>query len=153
MSRTPRHWPHVLVVEDDPADFTAIFDAARQEGLRIGWLRWAPRSTDGSTDETAAGSVPPDLEAAAASGVLRAVAVAPGRTISVKPRRGDAVLRDVLREHFRGCALVLVRTAHPVDGAECLRARGEEFSIGDGVSAPVHSAAALVGRLRRPRPW
>src|SRR4029077_12286629 len=91
--------PHLLRVEDPPEKFAPLVEAARTLGLRIGWLEL------GGTGHP----VPPVLEAAAALSVLRAVEVGDGRTGAVKPLRGAPVLKDLLREHFRGCALVLIR--------------------------------------------
>jgi hypothetical protein len=91
--------PQLLRVTEAPDRFSALIEAARAEGLRIGWLEL----------EGATAPVPDILESAAGLGALRAVAVSGGRTVAVKPLRGAPVLRDILREHFRGCALVLVR--------------------------------------------
>lgn len=90
--------PHLLRVEEDPEPFAALIEAARAAGLRVGWLELAE-----------AAPLPEVLQSAAALGVLRAVSVGEGRTVAVKPLRGAPVLKDVLREHFLGCALVLVR--------------------------------------------
>jgi hypothetical protein len=92
--------PHVLRVEEDPQRFAPLLAAIAAAGLRAGWLELRQ-------PEAAAAS----LEAAAALGALRAVAAGGGRSVAVKPLRGEPVLRDLLREHFRGCALVLVRGA------------------------------------------
>ncbi|HXO19763.1 MAG TPA: hypothetical protein VOA87_07545 [Thermoanaerobaculia bacterium] len=137
--------PHVLRVEEGPERFAALFRAASEAGLRVGWLELA-----------AASPLPEGLATAAALGVLRAVAASGGRSVAVKPLRGEPVLRDLLREHFRGCALVLVqgkidrprleadgdawivRSVSPVDAVEGI----ERFEI-----------AALVAALRKPRPW
>lgn len=89
--------PALIAVDAGPADFAALFAAARAAGLRLGWLELAPAPP------------PQPLEAAAALGALRAVAVGGGRAVTVKPLAGEPVLRDLLREHFLGCAAVLVR--------------------------------------------
>ena len=57
--------------------------------------------------------------------MLRAVAVAGGRAVAVKRVAGPPTLRDLLREHFLGCAAVVVRVPpggapSPVDGAGAL---------------------------------
>jgi len=93
--------PHLLRVDDAPGRFAPLIDAARALGLRIGWLDLGGATTP----------VPEALETAAALSVLRAVAVGEGRTVTVKPMRGAPVLKDLLREHFRGCVMVLVRGA------------------------------------------
>lgn len=90
--------PHLLRIEDGPEQFAPIVEVARAEGLRVGWLELAEVAP-----------LPEVLESAAGLGVLRAVAAGNGRTVAVKPMRGAPVLKDVLREHFLGCALVLVR--------------------------------------------
>ena len=88
--------PRLLRVSRGAGSFGALITAAETEGLRIGWL------------ELEAAPVPEPLADAAAGGVLRAVAVGEGRTVAVKPVRGEPVLEDLLREYFLGCRLVLV---------------------------------------------
>ncbi len=92
---------------------------------------------------------------------MRAVAVGGGRSVAVKPLRGEPVLRDLLREHFRGCALVLVSLPEgapppaPLSTVPTLQAEGDGWRIappGD-VAAQRHDTAGLVAALRRPRPW
>ncbi len=90
---------YLLRVERPVVEFESLIAAARHEGERVGWLE-LPRE--------ASGPVPESLSAAANAGVLRAVAAGGGRSVAVKPLRGEPVLRDLLREHFRGCRLVLV---------------------------------------------
>lgn len=133
--------PHLLRVDDDPAVFATLFAAARAAGVRVGWLELAP---------TAPSPVPATLEAAAGEGALRAVAVGGGRVIAVKSLRGAPVPRDLLREHFRGCALVLVRGEVE---ASALRPAGEVYTVASAVGERRLDAAGLVTRLRRPRPW
>jgi hypothetical protein len=131
--------PHLLRVEDGPERFASLIEAARAEGLRIGWLDLAPHPP------------PPGLEAAAGLGVLRAVAAGGGRTVAVKPLRGEPVLGDLLREHFRGCVLVLVRGEVE---APVLRPDGEGWRIeAAGEAARRFEAGKLAAALRRPRPW
>ena len=71
--------PHLLRVDDFPEKFAPLVEAARALGLRIGWLEL------GGTVHP----VPPVLEAAAGLNVLRAVEVGEGRTVAVKPLRGE----------------------------------------------------------------
>jgi hypothetical protein len=147
--------PHLLIVEEGPERFAALFASARELGLRLGWLDLlaaAPPSP-----------LPPDLEAAAGEGALRAVAVGGGRSVVVKPLRGEPVLADLLREHFRGCAAVLVRGVEGGAGAlgaveaPRLTLEGESWKVAPpGEAARLYPAAAasdLVAALRRPRPW
>jgi hypothetical protein len=133
--------PHLLRVVDSPDRFAPLIEAARALGLRIGWLELGG----------AAHPVPPVLEVAAALGVLRAVEVGEGRTVAVKPLRGATVLKDLLREHFRGCALVLVRG--DVD-APSLDAEGDDWRLAPpGAATRRLTTAKLAGLLRKPHPW
>jgi hypothetical protein len=136
--------PHLLRVAAPPAAFASLVGAARAAGLRVGWLALAPP-----------GGVPEELEEAAAGGVLRAVAAGEGRSVAVKPLAGPPVLGDLLREHFRGCVLVLVRGEVK---APRLAPEGDGWRLeptgGAEEAAPLRlSSAELVARLRRPRPW
>ncbi len=90
--------PHLLRVERGAEAFAPLAEAAGQAGLRVGWL-----------DLETPVSIPAGLAEAAALPVLRAVAVGPEATVAVRPRHGAPILDDLLRGHFLGCALVLVR--------------------------------------------
>jgi hypothetical protein len=153
-SRPPRI--HLLRVEDGPEVFGELIAVARGLGLRVGWLDLAEPVP-----------LPPDLETAAAAGALRAVAVGGNRSAAVKPLRGAAVLGDLLREHFRGCALVLIRgeiaaliPATVGEGGEApaqpgrLTRDGETWRIEpSGAAAVSFTTPDLAAALRRPRPW
>lgn len=89
--------PALVGVDVAAEELAALFAAARAAGMRLGWL------------ELEGAAPPAQLESAAALGALRAVAVGAGRAVTVKPLAGAPVLRDLLREHFLGCAAVLVR--------------------------------------------
>ena len=130
--------PALVSVDAPPEAFAELFAAARERGVRIGWLELAP-----------AAAVPADLERAAAEGAQRAVAVGGGRAVVVKPMRGEPVLRDLLREHFLGCALVLARG---VEGRPRLvpGAAGYRLEAG-GSGGPDLSADAMLAELARPR--
>lgn len=133
--------PHLLRVEDAPDRFAPLIEAARALGLRVGWLDLGATSTP----------FPGDLEAAAGLGVLRAVSVGEGRTVTVKPLRGAPVLKDLLREHFQGCALVLVRgeIAAPI-----LRIEGDAWLVTPpGAASRRYATADLALALRKPHPW
>jgi len=133
--------PHLLRVEDPPEKFAPLVEAARALDLRIGWLEL------GGT----AHPVPPVLEAAAGLGVLRAVEVGEGRTVAVKPLRGAPVLKDLLREHFRGCALVLVRGEVE---APWLRGEEEGWVVApSGAASRRYTPEGLAEALRKPHPW
>ncbi len=134
--------PHLLRVEQGAEEYAPLFAAALSLDLRIGWLELG---------ESAFGPVPPSLEAAAGEGVLRAVAVGGGRTVAVKPMKGAPVLRDLLREHFRGCALVLVQ-------GECadvptLSREGEVYRVASGAVVRRFDVVHLAEALRRARPF
>lgn len=144
--------PHLLRVTAAPEDIAPLAAAMAAEGLRLGWLDLAA-----APPEPLAG----ELAAALDLGVLRAVAVGPGRALAAKPLRGAPVLRDLLREHFLGCRLVLV--AGPGAPADLPALEPEREAPGGEVVAyrvvPAAEAArrfppeALAARLRRPRPW
>ncbi len=82
--------------------------------------------------------------------MLRAVAVGPRLAIAVKPMHGKPVLKDLLREHFRGCRVVLV--AGGVD-APVLAPDGESWTVTGAGGARGYSTDQLVGALRKPRPF
>ena len=155
--------PHLLRVEDGPERFAALLAALAAADLRAGWLELRP-------PEPAAAS----LETAAALGARRAVAAGGGRSLAVKALRGEPVLRDLLREHFTGCALVLVRAAPgpaavPLASIPALSPAGEGWRValpgdaagdpadsaghGAGIAVQDHDTASLLATLRRPRPW
>ncbi len=134
--------PHLLRVDDGPETFALLVEAARALGLRVGWLELAPPP-----------SVAGDLEAAAGLGVLRAVAAGGGRAVAVKPLKGEPVLADLLREHFRGCALVLVRGEAAAPLLRSHDQEAERWTVAvPGETARVFATGALAEALRSPRP-
>ena len=129
--------PHLLCVEEGPESFAPVVAAARAEDLRIGWLELSE-----------ALPLPETLEAAGGQGVLRAVSVGGGRTVAVKPLRGAPVLKDILREHFLGCALVLVRGESE---APRLRTDGEGWRMAvPGEAEQSLTTGQLLAKLRSP---
>lgn len=143
--------PHLLRIEEDPEVFASLVAAAAAAGSRVGWLEWAEPEP-----------VPPTLARAAGAGALRAVAVGEKGSVAVKARRGEPVLADLLREHFLGCRLVLVRGAPPDASADPLPrlvpVSGGSWRLETGGEEPTAfardlSTDELVARLRRPRPW
>lgn len=148
-----RKRPHLLRVEGPPELYAPLFEAARAEGLRLGWLELLePEIPEAAAPPPA--PVPERLAAAAALGALRAVAVGGGRSVTVKPLRGAPVLTDLLREHFRGCAAVLVAGAGGPADAPALAADGDSWTVRAGGAAALRfGAGELVRRLRKPRPW
>jgi hypothetical protein len=141
---------HLLRYEGEPAALEALFEAIRAEGLRAGWLE---------LDSQPGGEGP--AGDAVEAGAFRAAAVVPGRVVSVKRVTGPPVLRDLLREHFLGCALVVVRPGGAGGGLEAelaeapaLEAFGGKFRVTPpGQSALDLAPEELAARLRRPRPW
>lgn len=131
--------PHLLRVEEAPEAFSSLVEAARADGLRVGWLELSEVAP-----------LPDVLATAAGLGLLRAVSAGGGRTVAVKPLRGEPVLKDLLREHFLGCALVLVRGAMD---APHLRRDGESWVIDapDKAGQPL-TTAQLAAKLRSPLP-
>ncbi|MEM7583781.1 MAG: hypothetical protein AAF560_10410 [Acidobacteriota bacterium] len=137
---------HLLRVRGPVVKFERLIAALRQERAKVGWLELG---------DSALSEAPrvdrESLEAAAGFGVLRAVAIGGGRTVAIKPMRGAPVLRDVLREHYRGCCLVLVEGE--VDAPE-LEPDGETWLITVGDRAAKRwTTEKLIAALRRPSPW
>jgi hypothetical protein len=133
--------PHLLRVDGEPGRFAPLIEAARALDLRIGWL-----DLDAATSP-----IPAPLESAAALGVLRAVAVGEGRSVAIKPMRGAPVLKDLLREHFRGCALVLVRGEIE---APALRVEEDGWIVTPpGAASRRLTVEDLAAALRKPHPW
>jgi hypothetical protein len=137
--------PHLLRVEEPPEPFAALFAAVAALGLRAGWLELA-----GPVEP-----IPPRLASAASLGALRAVAVAEARSVVVKPHRGAVVLKDLLREHFRGCALVLIHApAEAAPDLPRLARAGEEWRVHPtGEAERAYTLDRLAASLRKPRPW
>jgi hypothetical protein len=127
-----------------PDRFVSLIAAVRALNLRIGWLDWLGEGP-------APGPVPPALAVAADLGVLRAVAVGEGRAVSVKPLRGQPVLKDLLREHFLGCALVLVRGEIDAPGLEP-DDDSWRLLVSESASRRI-TTAELSEALRKPHPW
>jgi hypothetical protein len=81
--------------------------------------------------------------------------------VSVKRVTGPPVLRDLLREHFLGCALVVVRSGGTGSALEVELAEAPALEAVAGrlrVAAPGQAARELspeelAALLRRPRPW
>ncbi len=144
---------HLLRYDGEADRLAPLFEAARAEGLRIGWLSGARLAGDSAGEAT-----PPSLKAPSDAGAFRAVELSEGRSVAVKRVAGPPVLRDVVREHFLGCALVVVApgapfeaelagepTIEPADGSYRVTVPGEAGRLFD--------PPALAVRLRRPRPW
>lgn len=133
--------PVLLEVEAGAAAYGELIGAVAATGERCGWLDLRPPSQP----------PPAGLAEAADAGVLRAVAAGGGRVAAVKPIRGAPVLDDLLREHFRGCRLVLVRGGA---GLVRLAPDGEGWRLAPPDGPPVRqSTGELVASLRRPGFW
>lgn len=130
--------PHLLRVTAAPELYAPLIASARSLALRVGWLEL------GASPDP----LPASLARAAELGVLRAVAAGEARVAVVKPLSGPAVLADLLREHFRGCALVLVKGEVE---APLLTADGEQWRVEP--PGRLLSTEQLAAALRRPRPW
>lgn len=131
--------PALLAVDQGPDAFAALFEAAREAGERVGWL---------DLSEEVASPLPSELASAAELGAMRAVHAGGGRTVVVKPVAGAAVLRDLVREHFLGCTLLLVRG---LAGWPRLEPDGASFLLRS--TSDRHrrlGAAELVAEIRRP---
>lgn len=132
---------HLLRVGRPVVEFERLVAAMRHEGERVGWLELPAE---------AAGPLPESLAAAADAGVLRAVAAGDGRSVAVKPMRGEPVLRDLLREHFRGCRLVLI--FGEID-APWLEPDGHGWIVRTEGSTRRWTTEKLIAALRKPRPF
>ena len=127
--------------------FLPLYVGAQAAGIRLGWLDLRPPP-----------DLPPELEAAVESGALRGVSVGGGRSLALKGVRGQPVLDDLVREHFKGCWLVLIRVdAAGADvrgdlAALCrLEAKPPGWLLVDAVGERRSlSTEELLGALRKP---
>jgi hypothetical protein len=127
---------HALRVSETSAAFRSLFAAIEEQGERAGWLDLEVSGSQSPAD-------------ANDDGAWKTVWVEARRSVAVKRRRGPAVLDDLLREHFRGCRLVLVRgdAALPT-----LRSRGDAWEL-ESPSGELRrlTTAELTRALRAPR--
>ncbi len=130
---------HLLRVSGTAPAHAAIFAAAAALELRVGWLELAEHGPE---------PLPPALAEAAREGALRAVAIGGGRSVAIKPMRGAPVLKDVLREHFSGCALVLV---HGDIDLPLLERDDARWRVTLDDESRTYSAESLAAALRKPR--
>ncbi|MCH9647412.1 MAG: hypothetical protein K0U98_04180 [Deltaproteobacteria bacterium] len=132
---------HLLRFEADVEELGDLVAELEGLDLRAGWLEFSEPEP-----------LPQGLASAAATGVLRAVAVGSQGAVTIKPRRGEAVLKDLLREHFGGCQVVFVRGGEVE--APRLRRRGSGWAVvPSGGKEFFCDDQGLARRLRRPRPW
>ena len=124
-------------VTGEAADFEPLIAAANERGVRVGWLAWESGPAKASALRN------PPLVCA-----FRSVEVSDDWTISAKPRRGPAILRDLLREHFLGADVVLVK------GLELfprLARHGKDWELEEAVGRKrTLSTEALLDRARKP---
>lgn len=156
---------HVLRTRAGVEEVAGLMTAVRDEGLRVGWLDLTLDLTLDQPADLLSGALG-GLERLARAGAARAVALGAGRSVAVKTMTGPPVLRDVLREHFVGCALVLVRETGargPAEGAPPapdvsdlplleVTEGGWRVVSGDGGALDLETSE-LAARLRRPDPW
>jgi hypothetical protein len=132
---------HLLRVAGEAPLYEPLLRAAAAAGLRIGWL------------ELEAPPAPPEaLRAVLDAGSDRAVAVGESWTLTARPRKGPARLRELLRQQFLGCTLVLV---HGDGDAPVLQPAGDgawRVTIPGGAERRL-SLDQLVAALREPRPF
>lgn len=127
----------LVAVSGEPEDFAPLLAAARERGVRIGWLDLAGR----------AASAEPVLGRAADLGAARAVAAGGGRVVAVKPVAGAPVLRDLVREHFAGCPVILVRGRAGRPALAALPDGRYRLSAAGGRELELDAAAALARLL------
>jgi hypothetical protein len=130
---------HLLLVESQASVYLELIEALAADGKRVGWL------------DLGGTQVPAALTAASGAGVLRAVGVDGGVTVAVKPRKGKVVMKDLLREYFVGCSVVLVRGG---EGLPILSAAEEGWLLEiPGATPKALDTSSLVAALRKPRPF
>ena len=132
---------HLLRVADEAQTFAPLLRAAAEAGMRVGWL------------ELQAPPQPPEvLRAALDAGGDRAVAVGESSTVTARPRKGASRMRELMRQQFLGCTLVLV---HGEADAPALAPADEgawRVSIPGGAERRL-TLDQLVAALREPRPF
>lgn len=131
---------HVLKTALSSTECAPLFEAAAAQKVRVGWL-----------DLACGAAAPAELEAAAAVGAFRSVGVTDGCVVAVKPVPGATVLKDLLREHFAGCRLVLVRGG--TEAPELLAAESGYRVRFEASVEKEFSPEALARALGKPRLW
>lgn len=130
---------HLLAVRQGASPFAPLVTAAAAAGMRVGWLEM--RAPD---------KVPKSLDEALESGARRAVAVGEDRVVAAKALRGAAAVRDLLREHFLGCRLVLV---HGAEDLPVLETDGKLWRVrAESESVMSFTLQEIVTALRKPHP-
>ncbi len=137
---------HLLRVTRPVVEFESLIVAMRQGGDRVGWLELPSVVGPYLPPEP----VPDSLAAAAGYGAAKAVAVSGLRSVAVKPMFGQPVMLDILREHFRGCSLVLVMGEAD---APCLEPQGDGWLLTTSDGPKPWTTERLISVLAKPRPW
>ncbi len=138
--------PHLIRTELTAGELGGLFAALAERQLRYGWLEFAARPMSSETH--------PALDAA-----LRTVRCAGHEVLTRKSLRGPLVLGDLLREHFRGAAVVFVELAAGVSPSGELLTTPRLTRLDDlrwrlaGDDGEIElSTAELADRCRSPRP-
>jgi hypothetical protein len=131
--------PHLYTVEAGPEAFAELWQSATAAGLRLGWL-----DMEGPVD------APAPLAGATGLGAAKAVSAHGRQTVAVKRLAGEPVLRDLVREHFLGCAALLVRGRAGFPRLE-VRPGGLGVIAMEGAPPLWLDPEAFLARLRRPR--
>lgn len=134
---------HLLRTGLPPAQLGDLFDALAERDLRFGWLELASERLmpHGPLDRA-----------------LRAVRCGAGEIAARKALRGPIVMADLLREYFRGAAVVFVEGAGNSAARELVaaprltRLDDERWRLEGEEGAVDLSTAALADRFRSPRP-
>jgi hypothetical protein len=129
--------PVLLSVSGEAIDFEPLFIEAATRKLRVGWLEF-----DGAAE------VPPALAGSPFTSAFRVAIVGASATVTVKPRKGPAFLRDLVREQFLGADFVLVKGSEllPV-----LSRNGERWLLRENATAERRlTLEELFARLRKP---
>jgi hypothetical protein len=142
---------HALRVTAGSEAFGPLLAAVEHAGERAGWLE-LPGSGAGGAESSGSrllGDAAESIDLVLQTGAWKVVAVSDRASVAVKRLRGPAVLRDLLREHFRGCRLVLVRGDIALPALRP-RADGWELESLAGETRLL-STADLIRSLRAPR--
>lgn len=138
----------LLRVTESAESFASLIETASTAGCRLGWLEV------GALPQTS-------LDPVASRGAARAVALDARGSVAVKRTAGPPVLRDVLREHFLGCAAVLVRAvgevpaqvAEALEGVAELRCDGDGYQLARDGERRTLSRDQLIRAFGRPGFW
>ena len=133
---------HLLRVEGAPEVYAPLLTAAAAAGLRVGWL------------ELQHAPAPPDsLRDALQAGNDRVVAIGETWTLAARPRKGAARLRELLRQQFLGCTLVLVHgEVEVVSPVLAAVDDGWRTTMPDSAERRL-TTEQLVAALREPHPF